>query len=276
MPDTFPPEGYYLRIKDWEEHFEKSQSKRVAGPLSWLPLPTRQDGLKFSRLMRRKDGVTVLGTFILMLEIAAKCEPRGSFITKNGKMMTSSDFSEMSRAPRVVFDRSIKVLISDEIGWLELGAFSEMSPSVLGARSTLARARDIREREHDNTIQNKTREREDTLGVRSETGGRGHTHSLDFSSLVPNGKSTAVEMVKEVLGTIPIPVLQERMVEVIQDLELWRETLLYWRNNKHNQNSHGLMLDRYEEQFEKRRRKSSGEDDAYAAVRERIRRESTS
>src|SRR5689334_3121771 len=128
MGEQFPPEGYFLRVKNWQEDFEISQSKRVVGPLSWVPLPTRQDGLKFSRLMRRKDGVTVFGTFILLLEIAARCEPRGSFLTKNGKMMTSSDFAEMSRAPRAVFDRAVKVLISEEIGWLELGALSEHAP----------------------------------------------------------------------------------------------------------------------------------------------------
>ena len=103
--------------------------------------------------------------------------------------------------------------------------------------------------------------------------GQGHTHTPDFSSSSnPNGKSRAVEMVKEILGTVPIAILQERMVDEIQDLELWREVLTYWRDNRHNKNSHGLMLDRHEEQLEKRRQKASTAD-PYDAVRERIRRE---
>lgn len=263
MAESFPPPGYFLRIKNWNEHFERAQTRAIKGPLDWVAVPTRQDGLKFSRLFSTRNATSVFGVFILLVEIAARSSPRGTFWRQGDAPLTTDDFARMSGAqPRAILS-AVKLLTSNEIGWLEVVACSEHSISVPSARS------DMRERGEKIRGEEKRGERE---GAR-EADGRGPTPTLDFSSSVSNGKSRPVEMVKEILGTVPIPILQERMVQEIHDFELWHETLVYWRNNKHNKNSHGLMLDRYDEQVEKRRQKTAA-DDPYAAVRERIRRES--
>lgn len=120
MPEQFPPAGFVLRVKDWDEHFERAQSRKVEGPLSWVAIPTRQDGLKFNRLMAKQNASSLFGVFILMLEIAARSTPRGTFRRAHGDLMTTRDLAEMSGLRPHVVENALKVLMSNEIGWIEM------------------------------------------------------------------------------------------------------------------------------------------------------------
>lgn len=138
MPtEPFPPPGYFLRIKDWDTYFERAQTRRIEGPLSWVAIPTKQDGLKFSRLIARQNGFFCLGAFICLVEIGAKCEKRGTFWNSGSTPMTVLDFAGMTGGSARYFERALKILISKEIGWIELLPCSERTPSVVGAGSDM-------------------------------------------------------------------------------------------------------------------------------------------
>jgi hypothetical protein len=130
-------DGVYS-IKNWEKHFELSQAKRVKGPLSWVPIPTKQDGLAFRSIMALEDGLAIFGAWILMLEIAAKCKQRGQLGESADDGVTipygPEQLATMTGAPAETFERAFKVLSSPEVAWI-LRAHSENAQSTLGAHS---------------------------------------------------------------------------------------------------------------------------------------------
>jgi hypothetical protein len=123
--EKFPPPGCFLRVKDWDTYFERAQTRRIDGPLSWVAIPTKQDGLKFSRLLARQNGLQCLGAFILLVEIGAKCVTRGVFLGSGCTPLTVRDFSRITGVAVREFTKALEVLTSNEIGWIEVVSLSE-------------------------------------------------------------------------------------------------------------------------------------------------------
>lgn len=143
MPtDIFPPSGYFLRIKEWETHFECAQTRKVKGPLRWISLPTQRDGLKFSRLMALQNATSVFGAFILLVEIAAAGHPRGSFWREHGDPMTALDFQKMTGIRVRDWLVALKVLTSHEIGWLEVVPCSHRDGPTVVERSDMEKEKE--------------------------------------------------------------------------------------------------------------------------------------
>ncbi len=115
-------------IKNWSDHYEVSQSRTVKH-VSWVPLPVKHDGKGFRRLMAMKDGLCLYGAWVLIVQIAAKCIPRGQLIDE-GEPLTAEDLAIKTGAPESVFIRALEVLSSERIGWI-LVADCERAGSVL-------------------------------------------------------------------------------------------------------------------------------------------------
>lgn len=107
------------RVHNWEKHFECAPTRKIVGSLKWLPLPVRHDGASFRRLMRRDDGVSVFGCWILILQVAAKCRVRGVLSGDHGAI-DSDEMELITDVPAAVFSNAFTVLSSTEIGWLEV------------------------------------------------------------------------------------------------------------------------------------------------------------
>lgn len=127
----YPPPGYFVRVKNWDECFERSQSRKLKSPLPWVALPTKHDGGKYRKLIRTKQGLTIFGAFCLMIEVAAKMPKRGDLTRHDGSSLTCVDLELVTGANRRCFETAIKVLISPEFGWLELVALSQGAGSGL-------------------------------------------------------------------------------------------------------------------------------------------------
>jgi hypothetical protein len=115
-------------IKDWDQHFEQSQSRRVLR-LSWVGIPNRHDGKSFRRLMLREDGPAIYGAWILLVQVASKCPRRGILEDGDGPL-DEDDLAIKTGAPSSLFETALKVLSDKKIGWIictELGADSESS-----------------------------------------------------------------------------------------------------------------------------------------------------
>lgn len=104
-------------IRDWQTHFECAQSKKVTGPLSWFPMPTKHDGLSFRRIMARTDGPTIYTAWVLLLAVAAKCPVRGRLADTDGPL-TPADLELKTGCKSGVFEAALNVLASKEIGWV--------------------------------------------------------------------------------------------------------------------------------------------------------------
>lgn len=141
--------GVYF-IRDWDQHFEVSQSKR-ADRLRWVAVPNRHDGKSFRRLMRMADGLAIYGCFHLIIQVASKCPIRGRLEDSDGPL-SASDISDKTGAPVELIQRALDVCVSREIGWI---GRSDATPSPLrdDSESTPSLAPPTRQ---DNTRQNET------------------------------------------------------------------------------------------------------------------------
>ncbi len=108
-----------IRVRDWNEHFEISQSRKIVGPLNWVGVKTKHDGKGFRRLMAHPNGPALYGAFHLIVQIAAKCPARGLLSDADGPL-TADDLAIKTGCPAEVFSEAIEVLSSKGIAWIEL------------------------------------------------------------------------------------------------------------------------------------------------------------
>ena len=139
-----------LQIANWEDGFEIAQSRRRAGRLSWVAMPTRHDSRGYRKLIRSDGGVQHFAAWVAMVQVAARCEVRGVLADDRGVPLSTSDLEAMTDIPSSVFDDAIPVLCS--IGWL-------LCPDSEDARSTLGDGSEHgMSTVHNNTVQNNTKQ----------------------------------------------------------------------------------------------------------------------
>ena len=73
------------RIRNWQLHFEKHENGRVKH-MQWVPVPVEHDGKGYRRIIAQ-IGAEGYGAWVLMLEVAAKCElTRGTLADEDGPL----------------------------------------------------------------------------------------------------------------------------------------------------------------------------------------------
>ena len=106
-----------LVIANWEDGFEIAQSRRRAGRLSWVAMPTRHDSRGYRKLMRQDGGVEAFACWCVMVQLAARMSIRGILADDRGNPLDVFDFEAMTDIPATTFERSIPLLC--KVGWLE-------------------------------------------------------------------------------------------------------------------------------------------------------------
>ena len=124
-----------LEIANWEDGFEIAQSRRRAGRLSWIAMPTRHDSRGYRKLIRSDGGVKHFACWCVLIQVSARCAIRGILADDRGIALTTEDFEAMTDIPASDFELAIPVLC--DIGWLlcpdrsTLGAQSEQGMSTV-------------------------------------------------------------------------------------------------------------------------------------------------
>ena len=104
------------RIKNWNDVYENNRSRTVKD-LSWVPIPNRHDGEAYSRLMVQNDASIIFTVWILLLQVASRCHPRGSLLTSSCQPHNPESLAIKTRGKQEWFEKSIPFLV--QIGWLE-------------------------------------------------------------------------------------------------------------------------------------------------------------
>lgn len=104
-------------IKNWRRHFEKAQSRELKGDAKWVPLPTKHDGLGYRRLIRMPNGPALYGAWVLIVQVAAKCDERGVLKDDAGPL-DHFDLETKTGCPAALFLDALNVLSSNKIGWI--------------------------------------------------------------------------------------------------------------------------------------------------------------
>lgn len=109
-----------LRIFEWEIHFENSRTRELR-TMSWVPVPNKHDGDGFTQLASHPDGPSHFGVWNVLLQVASKCNPRGTLVRqgRHGQKTPhdAESISRITRFPVAAIDAAIARLL--EIGWLE-------------------------------------------------------------------------------------------------------------------------------------------------------------
>lgn len=108
-----------VKVRNWGQNFECAQSRKVAGPLKFVAVPTKHDGKSYRRLMAHKNGQAIYCAWILIVQVAAKCPSRGILADDDGPL-TVEDLFIKTGCPSTLFEEAFEVLSSKPIGWLEV------------------------------------------------------------------------------------------------------------------------------------------------------------
>jgi len=120
------------RVRDWDKHFEKAQTRRC-GRMTWIAVPNKHDGKSYRRIMRHDRQAELLAAWVLILQVASKCDPRGVLID-DGRPLDAEDLADATGLHAEAFELAFDVLTQDRIGWLEVVPSSQHAPSTVGAR----------------------------------------------------------------------------------------------------------------------------------------------
>jgi len=110
------------RIRDWLSLYENAETHRYK-TLKWVPVPNSHEGEGYGQIMMMPDGslrpnaTDIFTAWIIMLQIASKCSPRGVLINANGKPYTAAGLAYKCKGNKAWFDAAIPLLL--DIGWIE-------------------------------------------------------------------------------------------------------------------------------------------------------------
>jgi hypothetical protein len=114
MTDIAPDATKALRVPNWER-YEPADSRKCR-VMQWVAVPINHDGLGYLELMARPDGVRMIGAWLLILQIAARCPVRGLLITDSGRVLRAREIALKTRASESDISDAIQALMAN--GWL--------------------------------------------------------------------------------------------------------------------------------------------------------------
>jgi len=105
-------------IRGWGVHFENNRSRTVIS-LDWISVPNRHDGEHYTQIVTSENGAEIFAGWILILQVASKCNPRGVLVRDNGIPHDSASLSLKTRAPKSWFDKAFRFLEANT-DWFEV------------------------------------------------------------------------------------------------------------------------------------------------------------
>jgi len=110
------------RVRDWDDHFENNRTRELKR-LAWVPMPVKHDGDGYTQLVDHRQGAAHFGAWCAIVEVAAKCDPRGTLLRDGGRPHDAASLARVTRLDRKTFDAVLPRLVS--IGWLETYEISQ-------------------------------------------------------------------------------------------------------------------------------------------------------
>lgn len=105
------------RVANWSEIFENNRSKELK-KLTWVPVPNSHDSHGYATLVSRKNGPALYGAWMVIVQVASRCEPRGTLL-RGGKIPhTSASLALMTRFPEPLIKECLEACSDPEIGWI--------------------------------------------------------------------------------------------------------------------------------------------------------------
>lgn len=106
------------KIRKWSELFENNRSRTVK-ELSWVAIPNRHDGENYSGIVTHKDGAIIFAAWVLLVQVASRCQPRGTLLRDNETPHSPTTLSLKTRAPVLWFEMALEYL-ENNTDWLDV------------------------------------------------------------------------------------------------------------------------------------------------------------
>ena len=111
-------------VSNWGKYYETSETRKVKRMI-WVPVQNKHDGKSYRRIIRRPDGLSILGVFVLILQVASRMEQRGLLKDQDGPL-DFQDIADKTGADPEQVRKAMEVLVSEEIGWLSIDTSAEV------------------------------------------------------------------------------------------------------------------------------------------------------
>ena len=108
--------GKVLRVRNWDATFENFRTRSMQHTAR-VSIPNKLDNEGYIELISHDDGAAHFGAWIALVEIASRCDPRGTLVRKDGTPHTAATMARLSRIPVKIFEAVLPRLLS--IGWIE-------------------------------------------------------------------------------------------------------------------------------------------------------------
>lgn len=105
------------RIRNWNDLFENNRSRELK-KVNWVVVPNKHDGETYATIMRHEKAAEIFSAWVIMLQIASKCTPRGTLIKGDGTPHIPQSLAVKSQAPAGWFELCISYLETNT-DWLE-------------------------------------------------------------------------------------------------------------------------------------------------------------
>lgn len=103
---------YRIKIRDWDINFEADRSRQWKN-IKWVPIPNKQ-GLGYKKVMAQKNGATIFGCWIALVEQGSLCDPRGDL-----SKYTIEELSIKTLIPLTILTESIDYILQN-LDWIEV------------------------------------------------------------------------------------------------------------------------------------------------------------
>jgi len=107
-----------LRIHNWAKLYENNRTRELK-VMGWVPIPNKLDGDGYTLIMSLEDGPSIYGTWIACVNLASRCDPRGTLLRSNGEPHTIGSIARITRINEKCVERMIQIT-SQELNWLIL------------------------------------------------------------------------------------------------------------------------------------------------------------
>jgi len=103
-------------IRDWDDTFENYRSRELKAP-NYVSWPVRKDSESFQRLVRKPGGALAFGVFAYLVQLAARCNPRGTLRDDRGDITADRIAFRLGISEKDA-TASLNLLASKDVAWV--------------------------------------------------------------------------------------------------------------------------------------------------------------
>jgi hypothetical protein len=106
-------------ISGWHKKYENNRTKELVS-MTWVPVPNKHDGEGYTLTLAHENGPALFGCWMAIVQVASKCDPRGTLLRDTQKPHNSESISRLTRFPVDLVQCALDFFSSEDMRWLEV------------------------------------------------------------------------------------------------------------------------------------------------------------